>query len=367
MRASRLLSALLLLQARGRMTARQLADELAVSVRTVYRDMDSLHAAGVPLYGDAGPGGGYQLLDGYRTRLTGLTAPEAQALFLSGLPGPAAELGLGAALAAASVKVQAALPAELRDQAALVRERFHLDAPGWYYDGDRSPYLAQVADAVWHQRTVRIRYRRWKGPTDVTRTVRPYGLVLKGGKWYLVAGGEPGWAPRTFRVGKILDLSDTGEPFTRPDGFDLAGFWGEHIVDFRAGLQQGEAVVRLSPLARERLPDKASTAVVDAVARTAGPPDPYGWVTAVVPIESMVHAESEFLKLGAEVEVLEPAELRERLVRTALALARLYGHPERGHPERSNSATQLVSQVAPPSAENACSQRHDSAVMSDHT
>jgi predicted DNA-binding transcriptional regulator YafY len=362
MRASRLLSALLLLQARGRMTAQQLADELAVSVRTVYRDMGSLHEAGVPLYGDAGPGGGYQLLDGYRTRLTGLNPGEAQALFLAGLPGPAAELGLGAALAAAAVKVRAALPAELRDRAELVRERFHLDAPGWYYDGDRSPYLAQVADAVWQQRTVRVRYRRWKGPTDVTRTLRPYGLVLKGGKWYLVAGSEPGWAPRTFRVSKILDLSDTGEPFARPEGFDLAGFWGAHVVEFRTGLARGEAVVRLSPLARERLPDKASTAVVDAVARTAGEPDAQGWVTAVVPIESLIHAETEFLKLGAEVEVLEPAELRERLAGTAHALARLYAHPD-----RSNSATQLVSQVVPPSAENACSHRHESAVMSDHT
>jgi predicted DNA-binding transcriptional regulator YafY len=159
-RASRLVSLLLLLQARGRLTADQLAEELEVSVRTIYRDVQSLHAAGVPLYGEAGDGGGYRLLDGYRTRLTGLTAGEAETVFLAGLPTAAAELGLGAALATAELKLQAALPAGLRERAARVRDRFHLDAPGWYYDGDSSPHLAAVADAVWNQRRVEVRYRR---------------------------------------------------------------------------------------------------------------------------------------------------------------------------------------------------------------
>src|ERR1700733_3360998 len=136
MRASRLVSMLLLLQTRGRLTAQDLADTLEVSVRTIYRDVLSLHAAGIPLYGDAGHGGGYQLLDGYRTRLTGLTADEAETLGLAGLPSAAAELGLGTAAAAAQLKLRAALPAELRERSARIEERFHLDAPGWYYDGD---------------------------------------------------------------------------------------------------------------------------------------------------------------------------------------------------------------------------------------
>src|SRR5580704_12718649 len=147
MRASRLVSMLLLLQTRGRLTAQELADTLEVSVRTIYRDVLSLHAAGIPLYGDAGHGGGYQLLDGYRTRLTGLTSA-------------AAELGLGTAAAAAQLKLRAALPAELRERSARIEERFHLDAPGWYYDGDSPPFLAAVADAVWNQRLIEVRYRR---------------------------------------------------------------------------------------------------------------------------------------------------------------------------------------------------------------
>jgi predicted DNA-binding transcriptional regulator YafY len=191
MRASRLVSLLLLLQARGRMTAAQLAAELEVSVRTVYRDVESLHEAGIPLYGDAGHRGGYQLLDGYRTRLTGLNAAEAQALSLSGLPGPATELGLGPVLAAAQLKLLAALPPGLGERVGRVQARFLLDAPGWYGPGASAeiPLLPAVAGAVWDGRALQVRYRRWKEPTDVDRRLEPYGLVLKGGRWYLVGGG----------------------------------------------------------------------------------------------------------------------------------------------------------------------------------
>lgn len=324
MRASRLLSLLLLLQTRGRMTARDLADELEVSVRTIYRDAESLSAAGIPLYADAGPGGGYQLLDGYRTRLTGLTGDEAEALFLAGLPGPAAELGLGTVVTAAALKLRAALPPELRDRADLIRQRFHLDAPGWYRDADSVPYLAAVASAVWEQRQVRITYRRWREPTDVSRVLCPYGVVLKAGTWYLVAGSADRPEPRTYRVNQILDLATLDDGFDRPVGFDLAGYWQEHITDFRTRLYTGEAVIRLSPAGRRRLAELMAGPVVAAVERTAGPPDDEGWVTATVPIESLQHAESEMLRLGPEVEVRSPAELRDRLVAAVRGLAARY-------------------------------------------
>ncbi|MGW0579699.1 helix-turn-helix transcriptional regulator [Streptomyces sp. NPDC002920] len=311
MKSSRLVSILLLLQTRGRMTAAQLAEELEVSVRTVYRDVEALGAAGVPLYGDAGHAGGYRLLDGYRTRLTGLTAGEAEALFLAGVPGPAADLGLGPVLAAAQLKVRAALPTELRAHADRISGRFHLDAPGWYADADEVPYLHAVADAVWNNRVLHIAYRRWREPTDVRRRLEPYGLVLKAGRWYAVAG--PG--PRTYRVDQILELTASEEEFTRPDDFDLAAYWTAHQRGFHERLYRAVAVVRLAPGATLGRP-----VTVD------GPPDTDGWIQATVPIESLDHAHGEFLRLGTDIEVLEPVELRRRIARTAAELAERYGN-----------------------------------------
>lgn len=302
------------------MTARELAERLEVSVRTIYRDVESLHAAGVPLYGDAGPSGGYQLLDGYRTRLTGLTADEAESLFLSGLPGPAAELGLGSVVTAAQLKVKAAMPVELRDRAGRIQERFHLDAPAWYRDSDPLPHLPAVADAVWNQRVLQVRYKSWSG--EVTRRLEPYGLVVKAGRWYVVA--KSGDQVRTYRVWQILQLHATEERFERPESFDLAGHWQRYLADFEARLHRGEATVRLSPRGMLRLHDLMTPGVATAAKQSAQPPDEDGWVRATLPIESPEHALGEFLRLGADVEVLAPAELRELMTATARALAELY-------------------------------------------
>jgi predicted DNA-binding transcriptional regulator YafY len=322
-RASRLLNALLLLQTHGRLSARMLAESLEVSVRTVYRDMTALHAAGIPVYAEGGPDGGYRLVDGFRTRLTGLTEDEARVLFLTGLPGPAAELGLGALVSATELKLAAALPPPLLHSANLVRDRFHLDAPGWYAKGDASPHLGQVADALWQQLRIRVSYRRWKAPTDVRRTLDPLGLVLKAGVWYLVAAADDGRPPRTYKVNQILDLEVTGERFERPSTFDLRAYWDDYLTQYRDRLHQGEAVVRFSPRAMRRLRDLVGPEVRAAVTRT-GTRDATGWVTATVPIESLIHAEGQFLRFGAEVEVLRPARLRSRLAAAARGLADLY-------------------------------------------
>ncbi|MFI0976378.1 helix-turn-helix transcriptional regulator [Streptomyces sp. NPDC021093] len=307
MRASRLVSLLLLLQNRGRMTARQLAEELEVSVRTVYRDVEALGAAGIPLYGDAGHGGGYRLVDGYRTRLTGLTADEAQAAFLAALPGAAAELGLGEALATAQLKLRAALPAELREHAERIQERFLLDAPGWYGGADRTPHLPAAAAAVWARRAVVLRYRRWRAPEEIGRRVEPYGLVLKAGRWYLVADGPSGI--RTYRVDQILELQPLEDEFAVPDEFDLTRHWNSYLADFRARLHAGEALVRLTPEGARRL----------GVTSTGE-----GWMEARVPIESIDHAHGEFLRLGTDVEVMAPVELRNRIAETVRTLATRY-------------------------------------------
>ncbi|MDF5757407.1 MULTISPECIES: YafY family protein [Streptosporangiales] len=325
MRASRLVSILLLLQTRERMTAQELADALEVSARTVYRDMESLSAAGVPLYGEPGHDGGYRLLGGFRTRLTGLTADEADSLFLTGLPTAAADLGMGALVTAVQLKLMASLPAELRDRASRIAERFHLDAPAWYRDGDRTPHLGVVADAVWNDRAVRMRYLRWAEPHEITRTVKPYGLVLKAGHWYLVAGA--GEQLRTYRIARIMDLRVLDERFDRPNGFDLADYWHHYLKSFDARRHQGEATLRLSPRIFDQLPQLWDSAMSDAAHRTATPPDPDGWTRVTIPIESVEQALPEFLKLGADAEILTPAELREHIAQTLDALTRIYRRP----------------------------------------
>jgi predicted DNA-binding transcriptional regulator YafY len=320
-RASRLVCLLLLLQSRGRMTAQQLAAEPEVSVLTVYRDIDALSAAGVPLYGSAGHAGGYQLLDGYRTRLTGLTAAEAQTLFLSGLPGPAAELGLGSVLAAATLKLRAALPAALRDSAELVSERFHLDAPGWYSRTEETTYLAVVAAAVWDRRVVDVTYRRWKEPAEVVRRLEPHGLVLKAGTWYVVARCDG--TMHTYRVGQIVRAAPTDAGFTAEPGFDLAGYWQTYLADFRRQLYRGHAVIRLSPGGAQRIHRLFSPDVTTAVL-AGGTTDDDGWIRATVPIESAGLAIEDFLRFGDDIEILEPAALRDQLARTAGAIAARY-------------------------------------------
>ncbi|MGH3377977.1 MAG: helix-turn-helix transcriptional regulator [Actinoallomurus sp.] len=326
MRASRLVSLLLLLQARGRMTAQELADELEVSLRTIYRDVESLSAAGVPVYADRGPTGGYQLLDGYRTRLTGLTGEEAESLFLTGLHGPAAELGLGTVLAAAELKLMAALPKGMAERAGRVRERFHLDVPGWFHGGDPTPFLTAVADAVWNQRRLSVVYRRWKTPTPVARTLDPLGLVLKAGHWYLIArSGDAEGTDRTYRVDRILELETLGEAFERPGDFDLAAFWRSYLDRFHRDMFSGEAVVRFSPEGMRSLLHLLTPAVIQAARENAGEPDEEGWVRTVIPIESVRHAHAELMRFGGEAEVLEPGELRERMAASARAVLTIYG------------------------------------------
>ncbi len=319
MRASRLVNLLLLLQSRGPQTAAQLAIELEVSVRTVYRDVGALAEAGVPIYAERGPAGGVRLVDGYRTRLTGLTAEEAEALFLSGLPGPAAELGLGTVVAAARLKVLAALPPELRARAARIQSRFHLDAPGWFRQAEPLPSLELLASAVWEGREVEVTYRREERVER--RRLGPLGLVLKGGTWYLVAisKGEP----RTFRVSRIEDAV-LGDPFERPAGFDLAGFWEASTARFEEAQAPVEVTVRVQPGARDALERTIGPTAAGTI-RRVGRADADGCEVVRFRHESADIAYLDLLRLGGRVEAIAPPELREHVARTARGLAERYG------------------------------------------
>jgi predicted DNA-binding transcriptional regulator YafY len=326
-RASRLLSILLMLHTRGRVNAQQLAAELEISVRTVYRDIEALGAAGIPVYAERGRAGGFALVEGFRTTLTGLTADEADALFLAGLPGAATDLGLGPMVAATQLKLLAALPPELRVRAERIRDRFHLDAPGWERAADSPPALATVADAVWSQRRVEVSYER-ANRTVVDRTLEPLGLVLKAGVWYLVAAVAASHGPRTYRLSRVRTVNVLDETFTRPDGFSLAAHWTAYQQDYERRLFHATATIRLSERGRSLL------FLIGSVAARAGhlamqPEDDDGWACTTVPIESVHHAHHALLQLGADVEVVEPAELRAAIAASAQAMLARYG-PEGG-------------------------------------
>ncbi|MFE4652929.1 helix-turn-helix transcriptional regulator [Streptomyces sp. NPDC056707] len=322
MRAARLIKMVLLLQSRPAMTAAELARELEVSERTVTRDAQALSEAGVPVYADRGRAGGYRLVGGYRTRLTGLARNEAEALFLSGLPSALREMGLEDASSAARLKVSAALLPSLRDASDTAAQRFHLDAPGWYQEPVTPELLPAVAEAVWDDRMVKARYRRGGPGSEVERELAPYGLVLKAGVWYVCA--RAGTDFRVYRIDRFAAVAVTDERFVRDEDFDLPAFWDERAAQFARSILRTEVTVRVSEAGVGRLPHVVDrSAALDAL-DAAGPPDVDGWRTVVLPVESLDVAYSQLLALGPELEVLEPADLRTRFGTAAERLSDLY-------------------------------------------
>ena len=307
MRASRLLSILMTLQARGRVTAQALADQCEVSLRTIYRDIDALSASGVPVYSDRGSTGGYRLLEGYRTRLNGLSLEEARSLSFAGLAGPAAALGLGSVMAAAQLKLTAALPIDMRAAAERTRVCFHLDAPDWFYEKELPPYLQEIAVSVWNQLLIEIRYRSWKAETS--RTVAPLGLVLKSGAWYLV--GLVGNSARTYRIARVRELRVLDDTFERPVDFNLESYWTQSIERLEDKLHPNRATVRLSPIGFKMLEPLTSTFV--SALTEIGEADADGYRTVVMPVGSLWQATSQLLRFGIDAEVLGPPELREKM------------------------------------------------------
>ncbi len=319
MRASRLVSLLLLLQSRGQLTAAELARELEVSERTVHRDVEALSASGVPIYAERGTHGGIRLVDGYRTRLTGMTGEEAEALFLAGIPGPAAELGLGTVVAAAQLKVLASLPSELRTRASRLVERFHLDAGEWFHASQPVPHLGALSDAVWNGTRCVIDY--YREDAVVRRVIDPLGVVLKGGIWYVVASVDG--QLRTYRVSRVAAVELEGTTFERPAGFDLGSYWTESSAAFERDAPRIEVVVRVRPDRLDDLRRAAGYAVVQA-AESLTDPDPEGWLRLRLRMDWPDEVASVLLGAGRWVEVLEPPEVRARVAATAGAVAERY-------------------------------------------
>ncbi len=320
MRADRLLSIMLLLQARGRLTARDLAERLEVSERTIHRDMAALSGAGVPVYAERGAGGGWALLDDYRTDLTGLSEAEIQALFLAAPPRLLADLGLRRAADGALIKLLAALPAISRRGAEHARQRIHVDTSGWRRSEESAPCLPTIQEAVWQGRQLRLTYRKSDGDGEaVERLVDPLGLVAKGNVWYLVAGvaGES----RTYRVSRI-SAALCEQPCARPPGFDLAAYWARSSAGFTARLPRYPMTLRVAP---DILPHLAGAARSTwARVENVGLPEADGWSTVLIVGETEEEACALVLRVGAGVEVVEPPELRERVIGLAAGIVDFY-------------------------------------------
>lgn len=320
MRADRLLSLLMLLQSRGRMSARALAAELEVSERTIYRDVEALGAAGVPIYAEPGREGGYALLDSYRTTLTGLSEGEVRAFFMLSIPAPLADLGIGQTLKAALLKMTAALPAARRQDEERVRQRFYLDSTWWKQEGGPLPYLQTLQQAVWQDRRVWVR-QRFFFSRELERVVEPYGLVAKAGEWFLVFAGSG--RVRTCRVVDLLDVQLTTERFERPPDFDLAAFWQQWCAARQETRAAYRVVVRVAPALFPYLPAYFGERIRAQLAQ-AGPPDAQGWTTVTLWFEDLAAARARLLGLGGAVEVLEPEPLRLSLVDFAQQIVALY-------------------------------------------
>jgi predicted DNA-binding transcriptional regulator YafY len=302
MRADRVLAMLLMLQARGRLSASELAARLEVSRRTVYRDVDALSAAGVPVRTEPGPRGGIELVEGWRTDLTGLTEPELHALFTSAA-GPAFESAMG--------KLAAALPGESGRRAGRMRERLLVDSAGWGRRGAASPHLRVVQDAVFADRRLRLRYRR--AEAQVTeRVVDPLGLVLKAGVWYLLA--DAAGKRRLFRLSRVEAAEALDEPARRPRGFDLAAAWSQQAAGWDTGRAALEVLVKVAdadlPLVLRVSGDRVTDRPRPGIVRMAFP--------AVEPAAAFLSS------FGALVEALEPPQLRVELARRGADLVRLY-------------------------------------------
>ena len=317
MRADRLVSMMLLLQSRGKLRGRELAKRLEVSERTIYRDLDALSSAGVPVYAQRGPNGGVALLDGWRTSLTGLTEAEVQALAVVGAPGALSDIGLSASLRSGLIKLAASLPAVQQRAADHARQRLHIDGTGWFEGQEDVPHLAVLRDAVWRDRRVRLRYRNFDGKTG-DLVADPYGLVIKVERWYLVAATPRG--PSVFRGSRVEGARLLAKSFTRPPDFDLAAFWTEWCRKFASKRPSYPVTLRVTREGARALRQSRPASEHALLSRVGR-----GGKTVTIDFERQAIAFAQLVTLGPGVEVIEPPALRLRFREIAGDLRALYG------------------------------------------
>lgn len=322
MRADRLLALLSLLQSRGRLTSKQLADELEISERTVHRDMEALAAAGIPVYAERGAGGGWQLSEGYRNRITGMTVDEIRSLLLLHSSSVVADLGLNEPSGTALRKLLSALPEPVRRDAQYVRERIHIDGAGWRSAPSRSTHLQTVQEAVWEQRKLRIRYRRREADEATERIIRPLGLVAKTSVWYVVAMEDMAEEDpfRTFRLSRLYGADMLDETFVRPESFDLAAHWEQSMERFKSNLPRYPAKVRVTLARWEAFSGERYVKTVSSEEIQENET-----MEAVVEFNTLESARDIVMKYGRDAEALAPDELRDAVRTECLAAAALYG------------------------------------------
>ncbi len=317
MRVARLLSVIFEIDARPGLPAAELAEVLGVSVRTVYRDIDALQQAGIPVYGTSGRNGGLRLVDGYRSRAATLHASEAAALLAGVVPGVAEQLGLHADVDRARRKVRSQSGSSDRGGPILV------DPVGWYRTPDAVPHLATFAEALRTHTIVTMRYSRWEQPTEVTRTVAPLGLVLKAGAWYVMASSRG--RVRTYRVNQVRSVRPTAKLYEPDPSFDLAAAWSAFVADFRQRLHSLDAHVRVSRDVRDWIRSEGDPALVEAIDLVVPvSQERDSEIDVVLPFESVERATSELLGYGTGVHVYGPPDLLQRVATVATEIAARY-------------------------------------------
>lgn len=317
------------------MTATELAAELEVSERTIYRDLEALNASGVPVMTERGPGGGCVLPENYRTNLTGLSGHEVRGLFLSAVPGPLADLGMGKSIEAAVLKLTASLPAVHRQGLEQVRGRIHVDTSEWFCPNEPLAHLDTIERAVWSSHQVDISYLT-SGGARMKKCIEPYGLVAKGMVWYVVAAVAEGARVfkvahvksarryvQVYRVSRIQSARMLEEQFERPGDFDLRTYWEKWCAEFESNLPKYSAMVRIDPQLSPAMTRMFGESMRDLL-DSAGPPDGMGWVTITLTFDSFEAARTSILGLGRAAEVLEPPELRTAIRDMACEVAAFY-------------------------------------------